>query len=87
MRSGFTLIELLVVLTIITLVMGVVVPKGAKLLSSYEKSIQKAQDKQTLSKLRAEAFLEAEDKNVTIDGKKYQATKKGVLFEISNDNG
>ena len=86
MRGAFTLIELLVVLTIITLVMGVVIPKGSKMLSSYQHSLDKMEDNHKLSKLRAEAFLEADDKNITIANKHYVITKKGVVFENSDDN-
>ena len=86
MRSAFTLIELLVVLVIIILVMGVVVPKGAKMLSSYEHSLQRVEEEQNLSKLRAKAFLQAKDFNITIADKHYFISKKGVIVEISNDN-
>ena len=86
MRSAFTLIELLVVLVIITLVMGVVIPKGAKMLSSYQHSLERVEAEQNLSKTRAEAFLQAKDFNLTQGDKSYFISKKGVIFEISNDN-
>ena len=86
MRSAFTLIELLVVLVIITLVMGVVIPKGAKMLSSYQHSLLKMEAEQNLSRLRAGAFLEVKDFNLTVEGKHYLITKKGVIIETSNDN-
>jgi len=86
MRNSFTLIELLVVLVILVLVMGVVVPKGAKMLTSYEHSLQKIDQKQKLAKTKAYAFLSATDFNITQNGKIYFITKKGVIFEKSNDN-
>jgi len=86
MRSAFTLIELLVVLTIMTLVMGVVVPKGVKMLNSYSHRLDRINQNKQLSKLRAEAFLKIEDKQIIIGNKKYFITKKGVIFEKSNDN-
>ena len=86
MRQAFTLIELLVVLVILTLVMAVVVPRGAKMLSSYQHSLEKIKVKQKLSKLKATAFLQAKDINITIDEKKYIFSKKGVMHEISHDN-
>lgn len=86
MRVAFTLIELLVVLVILTLVMAVVIPQGAKMLSSYEHSLTKIREKQKLSKNKAKAFLQAKDINVTINGKHYLLLKKGVLLEVSHDN-
>ena len=86
MRSAFTLIELLVVLVIITLVMGVVIPKGAKMLNGYQHSLQRIKAEQNLSKSRADAFLEARDINITQNGKHYIITKKGVIVETSHDN-
>jgi len=85
-RQAFTLIEILVVLVILTLVMAVVIPRGAKILSSYQRSLAKIKTKQKLSKLRATAFLQARDINVTIDKKQYLFSKKGVLLEASHDN-
>jgi len=86
MKTAFTLIELLVVLVIITLVMGVVIPKGAKMLSGYEKSLARIQDKQTLSKAKAKAFLEAKDIDIHLGDKTYHITKKGVIFAKSHDH-
>jgi len=85
-RQAFTLIELLVVLVILTLVMAVVVPRGAKMLSSYQHSLEKIKVKQKLSKLKATAFLQAKDINITIDKKKYIFSKKGVMHEVGHDN-
>jgi len=85
-RKAFTLIELLVVLVILTLVMAVVIPQGAKMLSSYERSLIKIKAKQKLSKDKAEAFLQAQDINVTISKKNYLILKKGVVLESGHDN-
>ena len=85
MRSGFTLVELLVVLAIMTIVMGVVVPQGINMLNSYEHSIQKSEKKYRLLNMKAESFLHLQEYNITIDGKFYQTTIKGVANEISND--
>ena len=86
MREAFTLIELLVVLTIMTLVMGVVIPQGAKMLSSYEHSLDRIEKKQELSDLRAKAFLQAKDLNFTDGVKRYRVSKKGVIVAIGDDN-
>lgn len=85
-RSAFTLIELLVVLVVLTLIMGVVVPKGAKMLQNYQKSLNKMKSEQKLSKYKAEAFLQAQDINITMGKKIYHISKKGLVFEKSNDN-
>ncbi|ADN08318.1 hypothetical protein Saut_0269 [Sulfurimonas autotrophica DSM 16294] len=85
-REAFTLIELLVVLVILTLVMAVVIPQGAKMLSSYGHSLTKIKTKQKLSKDKAKAFLQAKDINVTIDKKNYLILKKGVMLENGHDN-
>ncbi len=86
MREAFTLIELLIVLVILTLVMAVVIPQGAKMLSSYENSLTKIKEKQKLSKGKAKAFLQAKDINVTIGNKHYLILKKGVVIETGYDN-
>ncbi len=86
MREAFTLIELLVVLVILTLVMAVVIPQGAKMLSGYEHSLTKIKQKQKLSKSKAKAFLQARDINLTIANKHYLILKKGVMIEASHDN-
>lgn len=81
MKNAFTLIELLVVVTILTLVMAVVVPKGAKLLSSYENSLEQIQLKHKLSKEKSLAFLSVQERNITIEGKNIHITKKGYVLE------
>lgn len=86
MRKAFTLIEILVVLVILTIVMAVVIPQGAKMLSSYEHSLTKIKEKQKLSKSKAKAFLQAKDINITIANKHYLILKKGVVIEIGHDN-
>jgi len=86
MRVAFTLIELLVVLVIITVIMGVVIPSGAHMLHRYEKSLQKIKDKQALSKAKSNAFIEAKDVDIVLNYKQYHITKKGYIFEKSNDH-
>ncbi len=86
MHKAFTLIELLVVLTIITLVMGVVVPKGTKMLTSYERTIEHSKALQTLSQTRNRAFLQVRTFDITIQEKHYHITPKGIINEKSNDN-
>lgn len=86
MRGAFTLIELLVALVILTLVMAVVIPQGAKMLASYERSLERIKTNQKLSKLKAKAFLQAKDLNITIEKKRYFILKKGVVLETGNDN-
>lgn len=88
MKSGFTLIELLVVMVILTVIMGLVVPSGSRMLSSFEKSIQNIKDKHMLSLQIADAFIGAKDTNISLAGGSYRITKKGLLVkdETINDN-
>ena len=87
MRNGFTLIELLVVLSILVLVMGVIVPRGVKLLTSYQNSVNQVKYIQRLSTARNKAFLEAKTINISISGKYYMITSRGIVHEeTSNDN-
>ena len=88
MRTAFTLIELLVVMIIMTLLMAMIAPSGAKMLRSFQKSVQKTKDIQELSKQRSISFLQAREQNIEIAGKKYHISSKGVIsqYEKSNDN-
>ncbi len=86
MRDAFTLIELLVVLVILTLIMGVVVPQGAKMLHRYEKKLDKMKQKHQLGMLQAKAFLSVQEYNMTIENTIYRISKKGIVFETRNDN-
>lgn len=88
LRKGFTLIELLVVMVLIVVIMGLVMPKGAKMLSSFEKSVQKTKDIQRVSKESSLAFLSSTEKTVKVLDIKYHISKKGVISkdEKSDDN-
>lgn len=88
MRSAFTLIELMVVMIILVIIMAMVIPKGSKMLDSFEKSVQKTKDKQKLSKARSMSFLQAKEQDLNISKKFYKISAKGVIteYEKSNDN-
>ncbi len=88
MRKAFTLIELLVVVVILTLVMAMTAPKGAKMLESFERSMQNTKERQKLSYERSDAFLQAKEKNIDILGFSYHISSKGVItqYEKSDDN-
>ncbi|MCF6207575.1 MAG: prepilin-type N-terminal cleavage/methylation domain-containing protein [Sulfurovum sp.] len=86
MRRGFTLIELLIVLVIMVLVMGVVVPMGAKMLDSYEKRFAKMEKKADLYRSKAYAFFTLQEREFHIDAKHYTATIKGVIVEKRHDH-
>lgn len=88
MRKAFTLIELMVVTIIMVVVMGLVIPKGAKMLSSFETNLKKTKSLQELSKERSFAFLQAEEKTYKTDQKVYTISPKGVISqnEKSDDN-
>ena len=88
MKRAFTLIELLVVMMIITVVMGLVVPKGSKMLDGFTKSLEVTKEKQRLSKERSLAFIRANEIDIDILGISYHISSKGVLtkHEKSDDN-
>jgi len=88
MRKGFTLIELLVVMMIVAVIMGLVVPRGAKMLDGFEKVTHKIKQEHNLSLDRSYSFISVEEKNVTVQGIVYHITSKGVLskYEKSDDN-
>ena len=81
MRKAFTLIELLVVMIIMTVIMAMIVPKGSKMLDSFQRSVQVTKDIQKLSKERSLAFIQAQAKDINISGKSYHISSKGVLRE------
>ncbi len=78
----------MVVMVILTVLMAMVVPKGSKMLDSFQRSIQVTKDKQTLSKKRSLAFLQAKETTIDILGFSYHISDKGVMtkYEKSNDN-
>ncbi len=73
---------------ILTVIMGLVVPKGSKMLESFEKTVNKLQDKHTLSQEVSKAFLHSKEKYIDILDKNYHISSKGVLtqYEKINDN-
>jgi prepilin-type N-terminal cleavage/methylation domain-containing protein len=86
MRAAFTLVELLVVLVIMTLVMGVVIPQGSKMLSGYEHTMGRLKEEENLSQMRARAFLEVQEYNVTVNGVLHHCTVEGVDLEERDDH-
>jgi prepilin-type N-terminal cleavage/methylation domain-containing protein len=86
MRSAFTLVELLVVLAILTVIMGVVVPQGAKMLGGYQRTIARLAAENNLSVMRARSFIELREYNVTVDGRLYRILPKGVVLAPGDDH-
>jgi len=86
MKRAFTLIELLVVLVIMTVIMGLVIPQGSKMLDSFKNSVSKIQQKHQLSLDRSSAFIKAEEKKVQMDGIEYDISAKGVLEKDEKSN-
>ena len=86
MKRAFTLIELLVVLVIITVVMGLVIPLGSKMLSDFQSSIDTIKQKHTLSLDKSYAFIKSKEKNVTIKDIPYIISTKGVLLKYEKSN-
>jgi len=51
------------------------------MLDSFEKSLLKTAQNQELSKNRSDAFIKAEDREVTVANKKYYISSKGIISE------
>jgi len=87
-RTAFTLIELLVVMIIMVSIVGLVMPKGSKMLSSFEKSLDKTKEIQKLSKERSYAFFGAKNVDINLSSGNYHIPNKGVISkdETSYDN-
>ena len=81
MRQAFTLIELIVVMAILSFTMAIILPKGYKLLESFEKRMNVATEKQQLSVQRAWAFLSLEEKNVSVGSMSYHISTKGLIIK------
>ena len=81
MKSGFTLIELLVVLLLMTIVLSITVPRGAKLFKQFQDYIKKVENKHQLNQDQAFAFIEAKEKNCIINDVNYTISVKGVLHK------
>lgn len=79
MRGGFTLIELLVVLLLMTVILSVTVPMGAKIFKQFQNYVQKVDDKHKLNQAQAYAFIEAKSKNMIVEDINYSISVKGVL--------
>lgn len=71
MRNAFTLIELLVVLIVLTLVIAVVVPSGAKLLDQSEAAYARGLEANTFALRRMKAFVAHTTERVRFQNKTY----------------
>ena len=81
MNRAFTLIELLVVMVIIVVIMGLVMPKGAKLVSGFENEMNRVQEFHDFKLNQAYCFIKVEAKTVKFEDKIYKISKKGVVTE------
>lgn len=61
--------------------MSVIIPKGSKMLESFEKSLLRTEQNQQLSKNRSNAFIKAENRELAIANKKYYISSKGIISE------
>jgi len=75
MKKAFTLIELLVVMLILGLVIGLVAPKGFKLLQSINKKLEKKKSIDKFKEAQYKAFL-TEKSNDKLGINKYGIKKK-----------
>ena len=83
MRQGFTLIELLVVIVMLTLVMSVVVPSGAKVLDQSKVVFDNAVRKYTFQLQRMEAFSSGVSREVVYAGQTYRLKPNGIYVVVS----
>lgn len=79
MKSGFTLIELLVVLLLMTIVLSITVPRGAKIFEQFQEYVEKIDEKHQLNQDQAFAFIEAKERHRVVNDVNYTISVKGVL--------
>ena len=75
MKKAFTLIELLIVLLILSLVIGLVAPKGIKIYNSFINKLNKKEAKTKIVKIQFECFIKDET-NKTLN-----INKNGIINE------
>jgi len=80
-KNGFTLIELLIVMVVMVVIMGLVMPKGAKLVSSFENEMNKVKEFHNFKLEKAYCFIKAQSKTVSFKEKTYNISQKGVVLE------
>ena len=80
------MIELLVVMVIIAVIMGLVMPMGSKMLSSFQEYTQRVSEKHEFKSHQAYAFIEARDVNATYEGVHYKISSKGIVEHYAQSN-
>lgn len=80
MRAAFTLIEVLVTLILLSAVMAIVVPYGAKMLERFTGVLSNAEADVRQQLLRLDAFVRAENIDSTYEGKRYTYKPNGVVL-------
>ena len=80
MKAAFTLIEILITLILLSLVMGIVVPSGVKLLDQFSLIVKKQQEETLFQLKRANAFAASERVEALYLGKRYTIKPNGILL-------
>ncbi len=79
MRSAFTLIEILVTMVLLTVIMGVVVPTGYKMLEQFTAIVDRSQAENAIQIKRMEAFSSATQLEMNYDHRHYLLRKNGMV--------
>lgn len=75
MKKSFTLIELLIVLLILSLIIGIIAPKGVKIYNSFVNKLNMKNKKEKVIKECFNCFIKDEN------NKTLKINKNGIIYE------